>query len=112
MYVETRLECLQDMETSLESKSGNAIRDVMRFFHGDSPARQFECGQQKGGNFYCSGCGAKAQRVYEFDYAFRCPYMSLTDRQNLVLKGPVGKQNSLAKNPHPLHRLIKQQLIK
>ena len=82
----------------------------MRFFHGDSPARQFECGQQKGGNFYCSGCGARAQTIYEFDYCLHCPYMSFSERQHLVMKGPIGRKNSLAQLNHPLHGLTKEQL--
>ena len=91
-YIDTRLECVQDMVVPLITHSGNPLTDVMRFFHGDSPARQFECGQQKGGNYYCSGCGAKAQRAYELDYCLRSPYISLSDRQHLVLKGPVGRK--------------------
>jgi hypothetical protein len=31
-------------------ESGLIVNDKMRFFHGDTPARQYECGQQKGGN--------------------------------------------------------------
>ena len=52
--------------------TGVAVTDKMRFFHGDSPSRQYEAGQQKGGKFYCAVCGANAHRVYEFDYMFRC----------------------------------------
>ena len=37
--------------------------DKMTFFHGDSPTRQYEAGQQKGGNYYCAICGANAHRV-------------------------------------------------
>ena len=84
----------------------------MRFFHGDSPSRQYEAGQQKGGNFYCAVCGANAHWVYELDYVFRCPHISLKDRQQLVLKGPYGKANSLAKSNKPLQGLTKSNLIR
>ena len=111
-YIDSRLECLEDMEVKLQTNSGHYITDVMRFFHGDSPARQFECGQQKGGNFYCSGCGANAKRAYELDYCLRCPHMSLSDRQQLMLHGSLGRKNSLLKAHKPLKDLNKEELIK
>lgn len=51
-YVNTRLECLHDLSHPLTSKSGIEVNDKMRFFHGDTPARQYECSKQKGGNYY------------------------------------------------------------
>jgi hypothetical protein len=99
------------MGSKLTTNSGTDVTDKMRFFHGDSPARELECGQQKGGNYYCSGCGAYAQRVYELDYCFRCRWMSLSDRQQLMLNGPYGQKNYLAKAYKPLQKLKKQELI-
>ncbi|CAB3995643.1 Hypothetical predicted protein [Paramuricea clavata] len=87
-YIDTRLECLEDLSVKLQTNAGNVVNDIMRFFHGDSPARQLESGQQKGGNFYCSGCGAKAQQAYDLDICFSCHYLSLTERQQLVLLDP------------------------
>lgn len=49
-YVETRLCCLQHLQRNLLTTDGIEIKDVIRFFHGDSPSRQFESGQQKGGH--------------------------------------------------------------
>ena len=63
-YIDTRLECLEDMAIKVKTNLGTNITDIMRFFHGDSPARQFESGQQKGGNYYCSGCGANARNEF------------------------------------------------
>ena len=111
-YIDTRLECLQDMKVKLQTKSGNNVTDTMRFFHGDSPARQLEAGQQKGGNFYCSACGAYAQQAYQLDICFSCHYLSLSDRQQLVLAGPLGRKNSLAKSPKPFKNLKKDELIR
>ena len=76
------------------------------------PAYQYECGQQKGGNFYCAICGACAKRVYEMDYSFCCSHMSLADRQDLDLKGPYGKKHSLQKMNKPFEVLTKDELIK
>ena len=84
----------------------------MRFFHGDSPSRQLESGQQKGGNFYCSGCGVKAQQAYDLDICFSCHYMSLAARQQLVLSGPLGRKTSLAKASKPFQNMKKEELIK
>ena len=78
-YVETRLECLDELPDPTVSASGIPIVNKMRFFHGDSPSRQYEAGQRKGGNFYCAVCGANAHWVDELDYIFRCPHISLED---------------------------------
>ena len=109
-YVETRLCCLQHLQKNLKTTNGNEIKDIMRFFHGDSPSRSFESGQQKGGHYYCSGCGAHAERGHELDYCFRCAHVSLNDRQEPVLKGPLGKRNSLFQQPKPFGRMKKEEL--
>ena len=111
-YVDTRLECLKDLSLDVKTSTGNDIGDKMRYFHGDSPARQLESGQQKGGNFYCSGFGANAQQAYQLDICFSCHYLSLLDRQQLVLAGPLGRKNSLAKVSKPFHNLKKDELIR
>jgi hypothetical protein len=100
------------MKVKLQTKSGNNVTDTMRFFHGDSPARQPEAGQQKGGKFYCSGCGANAQQAYQLDICFSCHYLSLSDRQQLVLAGPLGRKISLAKSPKPFKNLKRDELIR
>ena len=111
-YIETRLECLEDLNLKLKTDAGTAeLTDTMRFFHGDSPSRQLESGQQKGGNFYCAGCGANAQQAYDLDICFSCHYMSLTERQQLVLSGPLGRKNSLSKASKPFRNLKKDELI-
>lgn len=66
-YIETRFDCLDELSDPTMTTTGVAVTDKMRFFHGDSPSRQYEAGQQKGGNFYCAVCGANAHRVYELD---------------------------------------------
>jgi hypothetical protein len=39
--------------------NGVQVNDVMRFFHGDGPAQQFEAGNSVGGNYCCVGCGVR-----------------------------------------------------
>ena len=97
-YVDTRLECLEELRINIKTSAGNDVEDIIRFFHGDSPARQLESGQQKGGNFYCSGCGANAQQAYQLDICFSCHYLSLSDRQRLVLAGPLGRKKLSGKS--------------
>lgn len=72
-YIETIRECQDEISNKLHTNSGKPINDVIRFFHGDSPSRHYECGQQKRGHYYCSMCGAKASRVYEVKLFFFWP---------------------------------------
>ena len=51
-YVETRVECLQELGEAMRSNSISST-DIMRVFHGDAPAAQLEAGQQKGGHYFC-----------------------------------------------------------
>ena len=46
-----------------------------------------------------------AERVNELDPSFRCQTISLHDRQKIVLKGPIGKRNSLLLKPKPFSSL-------
>ena len=49
VYGETRMSCIKETTRNLTTATNaNEIVDSPRFFHGDSPARQFESGQQKG----------------------------------------------------------------
>ena len=111
-YVDSRLECLEEISLPLQTREGQEIHDVMRFFHGDNPAQQFECGQQKGGTYYCSTCGVNANRVHELDYSFRCTHISFSDRQKLILEGTISKQQTLAGNNKPTKNLKKAELLK
>ncbi len=63
-YIETRLDCLEELSDSTTKTTCIPVADKMRFFHGDSPSCQYKVGKQKGGNFYCAVCGANAHRVH------------------------------------------------
>jgi hypothetical protein len=97
------------MSFKLKKNSGNDFTHTMRLLHGDSPARHLESGQQKGGNFYCSGCGANAQQAYHLDICFSCHYLSLFDRQQLVLAGLPWKKKKSDKSS--FQNLNKQELV-
>ena len=111
-YVETRLEDLHELNDKVKTKGGQEINDVMRFFHGDGPARQFESGQQKGGTFYCSVCGSNVHSVHEMDYILRSKMVSFQDKQKLLMKGVVSKKNSIDKVNAPLKNLTVHDLTR
>ena len=52
LYSDIRLEDISLLRENLKTSDGITIRDKKRIFKGDSPARQFEAGQQKGGIFF------------------------------------------------------------
>ena len=56
LYSEERISDILKISEPLQSYNGLEIYDVLRSFKGDSPARQFEAGHQKGGNFFCIAC--------------------------------------------------------
>lgn len=64
----------------------------MRFCKGDGPSLEFECGNQRG-YFYCLGCKIHAARTFELDHAYRCPHITLQERQQPVLKGRFQKRS-------------------
>ena len=55
-YTPTRIQDLQTLDLPTVGSTGIKIYDVMRIFTGDNPARQFDCEQQRGGNYSCL-CG-------------------------------------------------------
>ena len=112
VYGETRMSCIKETTRNLTTATNaNEIVDTPRFFHGDSPARQFESGQQKGGNYFCSNCGCHATWVKELDDALRCPLVSLEDRVNTIMKpGTVPRANTLLQKAKALNVLSREQL--
>ena len=71
----------------LFTSEGLVITDVLRFFHGDGPAQQFEAGHSKGGNYCSFGCGAQSTYFDDLVHCYRSPKLSCKDRQEFVLEG-------------------------
>ena len=90
-YVDTRRECLDQLQNNLLTSEGVPVTDVMRFFHGDGPEQQFESGEQRGGNNGCSACSGDSRRYRDLAYSLRCPHLSLADRCRIVHAGPAGR---------------------
>ena len=55
LYSSERLDDLLNLNEDVEYNN-KQIRDIVRAFKGDSPACQFEAGQQKNGDYFCWQC--------------------------------------------------------
>ena len=91
LFMETRRECLKEVGERLLTRRGVPVRDLVRFFHGDGPAAQFEAGNKQGGIYCCVGCGADSSRFTDIAYSYRAPKPTLKERQEFVLHGRVWK---------------------
>ena len=56
LYSDIRLEDISLLRENLKTSDGIPTRDKMRILKGDSPARQFKAGRQKGFSFFCCSC--------------------------------------------------------
>ncbi len=56
-FNECRVQSLQDLAVQLTTEAGTPVQDILRFFHGDGPAQQFEAGHNQGGTYSCKECG-------------------------------------------------------
>ena len=90
-FIESRRECLLDLSQELTTKAGIPVNDVMRFFHGDGPAMQFEAGNKIGGYYSCVGCEAHSSRFEDLAYCFHAHRLTLSERQEFILKGEAWK---------------------
>ena len=82
----------------------------MRFFHGDGPAMQFEAGNKIGGYYCCVsiGCDSQSTRFDDLVYCFRAHRLSLSERQQFILKGEAWKHSKI----NPLSNLKVSELRK
>lgn len=97
-YTLSRIEDLKQLVEPVEI-GGVPIFDVMRVFSGDGPARQFEAGQQRGGNFSCL-CGIPSKEHSNLEYALGFHPPSLLDRCEVFKGGCLWRRFSLT-NPSP-----------
>ena len=101
-----RTSSLQTMQEDITTFNSTPMHDVVRFFHGDKPAQQFECGNKVGGHYPCVMCHAHANRFDDLAYCFRCDTISLADRQTFMLSGAMWEE----KKSKPLDHLSLSQL--
>lgn len=102
LFSACRNECLSDLSTPLCLSNDVEVNDIMRFFHGDGPAQQFEAGNSIGGNYCCVSCGVRSDRMDDIAYAYRCQKLSLEERQKFLLQGTAWKNIA----SRPLDKLL------
>lgn len=79
--ISDRLDCLQELQGSVQSSSGIDVDDRLLFFIGDHPAQAFERGSQLGGNYKCGSCGCQSNRMDDLAHSFTCSWRPLHDLQ-------------------------------
>ena len=110
LYSEERITDLFKMQKPIQCPNEIIINDITRFFKGDSPARQFEAGQQKGGNFFCTSCSILSSHVKKICFSNTKEMMSLQDRIEKV-KSTTTSQIKLQKQQLKLYdRLSKTEI--
>lgn len=85
------------------------IKVKLRVFTGDNPARQFEGGQQRGGNFSCL-CGVNVKEHSNLVHCYRNQFLSLEERRRLIIKGDLWKKLETGET-NPFQKLKKDELI-
>ena len=58
-----RIGDIMSLKYPTKSPNNVEVNNILRFFRGDSPARQLEGGQQKGRNFFCVVCPVHGNHV-------------------------------------------------
>lgn len=84
----------------------------MRLFHGDGPAVQLEAGNQKGGHYFCPTCDLFLYQTDSISHTYQLKQRSFIDKQNKILKGYYGQENSKKRMLPPLQSLTTKQLQK
>ena len=82
-YVTTRMEDINAIDNN------NIIKDSLRIFAGDNPARQFESGQQRGGNFGCM-CGLHSSNFFKLGERFSMSsfaYRTIEEKREVFVGG-------------------------
>ena len=83
----------------------------MQYFHGDGPATQFECGNQKMGHYFCVSCNVSSFMIDDFAH---CRYQNIVTLKDSALKineGLWARRYTLKGKLHPFKELDKQEII-
>jgi hypothetical protein len=106
MYINERIKDIEDIQNGITVEN-LVLYDKLRIFSCDGPARQFECGQQRGGHYSCI-CGVETRNHTNFVCTWKILPMSLDDRQTL---GILWKK-ILSGDLHPFRNLKKKNLMR
>ena len=108
-FLETRLACIKELKINLNVKKMNnsydnfELTDYLRLFHGDGCAMWFETGNNSNGHYFCPSCDIHRCQADDISTCYNRPIRSLTSRQKEVLKGPIGRENSIKKKNLPFN---------
>ena len=108
LFNQSRLECIKELSDPLFTTTGIPVHDIVRFFHGDGPAQQFEAGNNIGGTYPCVCCTVNADSIRNLACAFKCATRTLTERQQFVISGSAWKKGGT----NPFDKLKVSELIK
>ena len=98
-FVPARHDDLINLTQKVKTEEDFEEEDEMRFMNGDNPAVNFECGNQHGGHYACSGCDGRSSMCHDLNFMAQRKYRTLTKRQQLVLARRKGKEAKQLLNP-------------
>ena len=107
LYTDQRIGDIMNLKYPTKSSNNVEVNDVLRFFKGDSPARQFDGGHQKGGNFFYVVCPVHANHVKNVAGSNIKKVMSIKERIEKV-KITTTSVLRLEKNTIKLHENMKK----
>ena len=107
MYINERLKDIEDIQNGGITVENLVLYDKLRIFSCDGPARQFECGQQRGGHYSCI-CRVETRNHTNFVCTWKILSMTLDDRQTL---GILWKE-ILSGDLHPFRYSKKKNLMR
>ena len=107
LYSDKRIGDIMNLKYPTKSANNIEVNYILRFFKGDSPARQFEGVQQKGGNFFCVVCPVLANHVKNIADSNIKKVMSIKDRIKKV-KITTTSVSRLEKNTMKLYENMKK----
>ena len=106
-----RLTDITELKAELSTSNGLILTDKLWFFKGDSPARQFEAGQKKGGNNFCCSCPISEQYAGKYTHVYNLPILSLQDRVNKIVKTPASLSKLNQSKTNLYDKMRKHEII-
>ena len=110
LYINTRNEDNKLLQTPTIVKDNIELNDIMKFFHGDGPACEFEAGQQKGGDHPCWVCPINMTMSNDIPYSLYQPILTLDDRMEKVMMTTHSRQKVNQNTSHMYSNLKVHEL--
>ena len=110
MYIKPKIQDIIGMQP-IYTTDNVKIQDNLSYFHGDGPAAQFECGNQKLDHYFCVSCNVSSFMIEDFAH---CGYQKIVDLKDRLMKtneGHWARKHTLKEKLHPSKELNKQEII-